>query len=339
MKSAFRIDHILLRILFGRRWREKVWASKADVAQLHAHITATTTPFLINLDGVERIKLSLSTPNPAYNPSLLKIPSGYLMTARSSAVHVFNDRVCVTNPDAPKDVNYVMWLDAQLNIIKYDVLDESILTKDTSGWTSALEDIRLFDWKGEVWGIAAIGNRAAGAIGQVMVQLDGHRITQYQVLPSPRGQKVEKNWIPVTHASQLQFIYSVEPLQILLMHSPMDTIRLPDGFDSVAAEVPYPYRGGSNLVPYADGYLAVVHSAPIAYQGARMYTHHFVLFNPDLQIIEIGRPFFIEHIGIEIVVSIVLQEDGVIISYGVGDRLCRLLKIPHAVIEKFISSE
>ncbi len=339
MKSAFRIDHILLRILFGRRWREKVWASKADVAQLHAHITATTTPFLINLDGVERIKLSLNAPNPAYNPSLLKIPTGYLMTARSSAVHVFNDRVCVTNPDTPKDVNYVMWLDAQLNIIKYDILDESLLSKDASGWTSALEDIRLFDWRGEVWGIAAIGNRAAGAIGQVMVQLDGHRIAQYRVLPSPRGQKVEKNWIPVAHASQLKLIYSVEPLQILSMRSPMEPIRLPDGFSSVAAEVPYPFRGGSNLVPYTDGYLAVVHSAPIAYQGARMYTHHFVLFSPDLQIIEISRPFFIEHIGIEIVVSMVLQDDGVIISYGVGDRLCRLLKISHAVIDRLISCE
>ncbi len=117
MKSSFRIDHILLRILFGRRWREKVWASKADMARLHAHLTAATTPFLINVDGVERIKLSLRTPNPAYNPSLLKRPSGYLMTARSSAVHVFNDRVCMTNPDAPKDVNYVVWLDAQFNVL------------------------------------------------------------------------------------------------------------------------------------------------------------------------------------------------------------------------------
>jgi len=339
MKSSFRIDHILLRILFGRRWREKVWASKADMARLHAQLTAATTPFLINMDGVERIKFSLRTPNPAYNPSLLKTPGGYLMTARSSAVHVFNDRVCVTNPHTPKDVNYVVWLDAQFNVLKHDILDESILTNDASGWSSPVEDIRLFTWNSEVWGIAAIGNPSAGRIGQVLLKLDGNKIIQYQVLPSPQKQPVEKNWIPVAHASELKLIYSVEPLQILSMCSPTEPFSLPAGFGSSAVEMPYPYRGGSNLVPYAGGYLAVVHSAPIAYQGARMYTHHLVLFSSDLQIIEIGRPFFIEHIGIEIVVSMVLQEDGVILSYGVGDRLCRLLKIPHAVIDQLISCE
>lgn len=101
----------------------------------------------------------------------------------------------------------------------------------------------------------------------------------------------------------------------------------------------HPYRGGSPLVPYAGGYLSVVHSAPIEYQGARLYTHHFVLFDKELHIAEISKPFFIEHAGIEIVSGIVTQDDGVLISYGVGDRLSRFLKIPHAVIEKFISCE
>lgn len=121
------------------------------------------------------------------------------------------------------------------------------------------------------------------------------------------------------------------------MRSPMESICLPAGFGLPAAEMPYLYRGGSNLVPYTSGYLRVVYSAPMAYQGAKMYTHHLALFSSDLQIIEISRPFFIEHIGIKIVVSMGLQEDGVIIFYGVRDRLCRLLKIPHAVIEKLIS--
>lgn len=117
MKTSFRIDHIFLRLVFGRRWREKVWASKADITRLQAQITATTTPFLCNFDSIKRIKLSLDAPNQVFNPGLLKIQEGYLATVRSQAKNVFNDRVSFNNPDAPNDVNYLVWLDEDLQVV------------------------------------------------------------------------------------------------------------------------------------------------------------------------------------------------------------------------------
>lgn len=86
--------------------------------------------------------------------------------------------------------------------------------------------------------------------------------------------------------------------------------------------------------------IALVHSAPMEYRGARLYTHHFVLFNKDLQLAEIGRPFFIEHHGVEFAAgNVAQQQDGVVTSYAVGDRVTRLMKIPNVVIEKFLSVE
>lgn len=85
--------------------------------------------------------------------------------------------------------------------------------------------------------------------------------------------------------------------------------------------------------------IALVHSAPMEYRGARLYTHHFVLFNKDLQLAEIGRPFFIEHHGVEFAAGNVAKQDGVVTSYAVGDRVTRLMKIPNVVIEKFLSVE
>jgi hypothetical protein len=92
-------------------------------------------------------------------------------------------------------------------------------------------------------------------------------------------------------------------------------------------------------VPFSGGYLSAVHAAPINYKGARLYTHHFIFFDKHLDVIEIGKPFFLEHVGIEIVAGIVAKDDGVMISYAVGDRLSRLLQIPKHVIEKFLSCE
>lgn len=339
MKTSFRIDHIFLRLIFGRRWREKVWASKADITELQAQITASTTPFLVDFTGVKRTKLYFDTPNQVFNPTIIKFQDGYLMAARCSSSNVFNDRYTIHNPNAPYDANYLVWLDENLSIIKQEIIDETIFSQDGGVWTPPVEDIRLFCWGDEVWAMAAIFDRGVEKIEQAIFQLLGNKVVQYQVLRSPLSRKVEKNWIPVPFNNELKIIYSFEPLEIWTMESPMQKVDPKKLSSEGLSTNTHPYRGGSPLVPFAEGYLSVVHAAPLRYKGARLYTHHFILFDKHLNVVEIGRPFFIEHIGIEIVSGIVAKDDGVMISYAVGDRLSRLLQIPKHVIEKFLSCE
>ncbi|BDT78427.1 hypothetical protein PKF032_03150 [Polynucleobacter yangtzensis] len=303
---------------------------------MHAQIVVSGTPFLSDYDTITRIKLNLDLPNFGFNPGLLKLSDGYLMVVRCRASNCFNDQIFIHNPDAPVDVNYLIYLNEEYQITKKIVLDESIFVRDGSPWTPPLEDIRIFTWGNEVWMIGAIHDRGARKIEQALCKIQDDAIVQYQVLASPVGLSVEKNWIPVPIDGKLNLIYSFDPFQVMSMVSPTGNLKA----DSIQAdEGDHPFRGGTTLVPYGSGYVALVHAAPMEYRGARLYTHHFVLFNKDLQLAEIGRPFFIEHHGIEFAVGIVAQEDGVLISYAVGDRVTRLMKIPNAVIEKFLSVE
>lgn len=336
MKRSFRIDHAFLHLLLGRRWRDKVWASKADVRSLHTQIIVSGTPFISDFDAVTRIKLNLDLPNFPFNPGLLKLSDGYLMTVRCRASNCFNDQTFIHNPDSPVDVNYLIYLNEQYQVTKTVVLDESILVRDESSWTPPLEDIRLFTWGDDVWAIGAIHDRGARKIEQAICKIQGDAIVQYQVLTSPVGLTIEKNWIPVPVNGKLKLIYSFDPFQVMSMDAPMGKLQ---ASNIQADDGDHPFRGGTPLVPYGTGYIALVHSAPMEYRGARLYTHHFVLFNKDLQLAEIGRPFFIEHHGVEFAAGIVVQQDGVLISYAVGDRVTRLMQIPNVVIEKFLSVE
>jgi hypothetical protein len=45
---------------------------------------------------------------------------------------------------------------------------------------------------------------------------------------------------------------------------------------------------------------------------------YIILFNHDLEIVEIGSPFFFEHIGIEIAAGMVLHEAGVLFLMRLG---------------------
>lgn len=335
MKTSFRIDHVFLRLILGRRWREKVWASKGDVKNLHTQIVVSGTPFLCERDAVKRIKLNLALPNYAFNPGLLKQDGGYLMTVRCRASNYFNDRIGIVNQNSPVDVNYLIYLDEQYSIVNKVILDESIFVRDGTVWTPPLEDIRLFQWGNEVWAVGAIHDRKAGKIEQALCRIEHNAITQYQVVASPNGQQNEKNWIPVPDRDQLKIIYSFEPFHLMALDSPMGNLSAGDIPD--ADDGGHPFRGGTPLIPYGDGYLGLVHSAPYDYQGARLYTHHFVFFTKELQLAEIGRPFFLEHQGIEFVAGIAAHGDGILISYAVGDRVVRLMEIPNSVINCFLS--
>lgn len=224
MKRSFRIDHAFLHLIFGRRWREKVWASKVDAKALHTQIRVSGTPFISDYDGVTRTKLNLELPNFPFNPGLLKLSDGYLMTVRSRASNCFNDQIFIHNPNAPVDVNYLIYFNEQFQVTKKVVLDESIFVRDGSTWTPPIEDIHLFSWGDEVWAIGAIHARGARKIEQALCKIQGDAIVEYQVLTSPVGLSVEKNWIPVPGDGKLKLIYSFDPFQVMVMDSPMGNL-------------------------------------------------------------------------------------------------------------------
>lgn len=130
------------------------------------------------------------------------------------------------------------------------------------------------------------------------------------VLPSTR---YEKNWMPCVDGDKLRIVYSVDPLAVLdAPYTVTDTTPMGGTL-----------RGSSQLVPYNDGWLAIVHQTHLLKDAAGgnlpVYLHRFVTFDKGLTAATVGRPWHFQKKGIECVGGLAFWKDRFIISYGLDD--------------------
>ena len=193
------------------------------------------------------------------------------------------------------------------------------------------EDLRLFTLDGKLYANAAIHDGSCTNIRQAMLLIDGSAVAEINVWQSPRD---EKNWMPVPAEtrSAFRFVYAVSPLKVLA-HGEAVPETQPAGF----------VRGGSQLVPYRRGFLAVVHEVfhPLQAPGYAVYlpemgwvpiasdekppppvvyAHRFVYFDAKLTRIELGPSWFFDDIGIEFCAGAAWWQDRLVLSYGWRDK-------------------
>ena len=117
-----------------------------------------------------------------------------------------------------------------------------------------VEDLRIFIWRGQPWAVAAVhdGAQPPTAIRQALLRFDGAKIVEAHVQPSMRH---EKNWMPAVSGDTLRLVYSIDPLVVTTIDA---AGRAVPGGRHVKQTVGY-VRGGSQLVYYRHGWLAIVH--------------------------------------------------------------------------------
>ncbi len=90
---------------------------------------------------------------------------------------------------------------------------------------------------------------------------------------------------------------------------------------------PESVRGGSNLIPYEDGYISIGHKTyiPNLQDGAgRYYSNVFIKYDKLFNIDKISNEFLFEGYQIEFATGLVEQENKFIASYGLNDCESRL---------------
>lgn len=210
--------------------------------------------------------------------------------------------------------------------------DEAPGARFAHGHTHGYEDCRIFVWRGGLAASATVCDRLPHdkwpKIAVLALNGDGN-VTQAHVQPSPRH---EKNWMPVVHDGALRFVYSVDPLRVLDYDEASQRVRpLPGDVEAPRSAI----RGGSQLVPYGDGFLAVVHEVHTA--GPR-YFHRFMRFDKDVRLVHTSEPFFFQHLGIEFCAGLAAVGDEFVLSYGVNDREPRLAVVSKDVVAAMVET-
>jgi len=138
-----------------------------------------------------------------------------------------------------------------------------------------------------------------------------------RMLPEPRPGRHEKNWMPILGRDE--YLYSChESGRVVTVAAQGD--RWETCERGVSPHIARGFRGGSQLVPIDDGWLAVVHEVSDE-DGRRTYEHRFVWFDHDLSLIAVSPPFaFRETRTIEFAAGLAVARGRVLVSYGVRDE-------------------
>jgi predicted GH43/DUF377 family glycosyl hydrolase len=136
--------------------------------------------------------------------------------------------------------------------------------------------------------------------------------------------------MPLADKGKVQFVYRLGSL--------VDDYGKPVASVPVAADVEN-ICGGTQVVRFEGGWLAVVHESSLRPDnGQRYYRHRFVWFDVDMKPARLSLPFVFHDKQIEFAAGLAHHPDGkrMVISYGVRDEEARLATISHDDIKQFL---
>ena len=195
------------------------------------------------------------------------------------------------------------------------------------------EDARLVNWHNRLFLSATIRDYNTGGMGRItLVELDKHyEEVNHHILEGTCNDCsfCEKNWQPILD-KPFHFVVSNDPIVVLKAN--INSLRMENvkGTSSmcIGTGMVGSYRGSSQIVPYKDGYISIVHHSEVDEKTQHHYWHHFVTYDKDFNIIKISQPYKFEGADIEFVCGMAIKDDFAFITYSVMDKDASIMRIP-----------
>lgn len=194
---------------------------------------------------------------------------------------------------------------------------------------TGLEDMRLFHHGGFWMATACIREQiASGMPQQILCQFDDPwEIGEWRALSD--GLTCEKNWMPIPnpHEPDLLFVYRLDTIRN--EQGALEKISLPVAVDNIS--------GGSPVIPFKNGGLAIVHEAIDPGDYRRNYIHRWAWFSQDGTLRRLSDPFCFHDRQIEFAAGLAQQGDDLIVSYGVRDCEARIARVAAIEVSAMLS--
>jgi glycosyltransferase involved in cell wall biosynthesis/predicted GH43/DUF377 family glycosyl hydrolase len=199
------------------------------------------------------------------------------------------------------------------------------------------EDCRLFWWQDEWWCSATVRDRHPQ--GQCEIALFTLKDGKEHIFHSDSTRvedRHQKNWMPfVSSDNTLHFVYSCDPaivFQVDPVTFQLQTVSLDDGLSGFDLSQ---LRGGSQCVPYGDGWLCLTHES-FQGSGKRRYLHRFVEFDKAFSVSRISDLFHFVHSGVEFCAGLALHGENLLVSFGVEDRQAFIARVALSDIQQHL---
>lgn len=241
--------------------------------------------------------------------------------------------------------NYYCELDGDFHISRFNLVDTALFDNYEPLWDFVgLEDARLVSWEDKLY---MTGVRRDTTInGQGRMELSEISVTSEEVKevsrlrispPKNPNSYCEKNWMP----------FLDKPYHYIKWSNPTEVVKASptDGtsqtiFDGEYVPAPTDFRGGSQILTYEGGYLAIIHEVDLFNSEAgrkdAVYRHRFAFWDSNFQLSKFSEPFSIMGGHVEFATGMLFYKGSFLITFGFQDNAAFLLKIRPDIISKLL---
>jgi len=239
--------------------------------------------------------------------------------------------------------NYICRLNSDLEITdhaKVEMLELHAPIWDFVG----LEDARLVQWDDEYCIIGVRRDTTTSGVGRMeksVIKIDKSNWSAKETkrtripAPAPDDSYCEKNWMPVLDRPN-QFIKWTSPVEVVeLQGSECVQLAVKQGIQPNKDQ-----RGGSQLVRWGNVYISITHEVDLfknyLEQKDGLYRHRLCIWDDQLNLVGLGKPFSFLDGHIEFCVGAAVFEGDLLISFGFQDNAAFVLRTPRAIVEDMI---
>lgn len=267
---------------------------------------------------------------------LIKKPNddGYISNIRYVNYHIQEKGNYINCEKHIITVNKFIEFDKNLNVIKEEWFDVGFDGRLYIG----VEDVKIYydEYKNKIMYIGT-GYHSNNKIGIVSgdYNVDEKKLEINELKQTFNATNCEKNWIFVNYKNESHIIYDWHPLRICKLEnnniSVVDTKTTPKLFSRVrGSSCGFVYskkleenNNGNIKFDIIENEIWFINHI-VSYESPRHYYHIISVFDSNMNLLRYSAPFKFEGEPIEYCLSIVVEDERVLINYSVWDRTTKI---------------
>jgi len=242
--------------------------------------------------------------------------------------------------------NYICNLSENLDVESVIKVDTSELDKPPLWTFVGLEDCRLVKWDGKFYLTGVRRDTTTNGQGRMelseieLSENSAKEINRYRIpAPAPDNSYCEKNWMPILD-QPYHYVKWSNPVEVVKYN--IDTKKCEGVYlGGIDSSINHNLRGGSQVIPYRDGYLALHHVTYLykSEQGRKnaTYRHQFTYWDRNWKVIKRSKIFDFMSAKIEFSCGMAKYNNDYLITFGFQDNAAFVLKISENALENFIN--
>ncbi len=247
--------------------------------------------------------------------------------------------------------NYMCELDDDMSIKWYQRIDTTKFP-DKELWDFVgLEDCRIVRWNNKLYYTGV--RRDLDTIGTGRMELSEIEVADTSIITERSVKEVAQHRIPIPGNGDSYCEKNWMPI----LDMPYHYVKWTNGTEVVKYDIEtgecnkvigkqwkdlgtYDMRGGSQVIPYEDGYLALIHETYLFRSRVErkdaIYRHRFVFWDKNWNIVKVSKIFSFMKADIEFAVGMAPYKNDFLITFGFQDNGAYLLRVPQNTVKDFL---